>query len=72
MRLRELCNPVESCRVEGGPVPKQRIQAYLDPETAQEIKRLAEDGHRPESWELERIIRLGLQASQREKGEAKS
>lgn len=47
-------------------MPKQRIQAYLDPETAQEIKRLAEAGHRPESWELERIIRLGLQASQQD------
>jgi hypothetical protein len=44
-------------------MPKERIQAYLDPETAQEIRRRAEAGHRPESWELERLIRLGLKAS---------
>jgi len=47
-------------------VPKQRLQAYLDPEILQEVRRRAEAGHRPESWELERLIRLGLQASQRE------
>jgi hypothetical protein len=47
-------------------MPKQRVQAYLDPETAEEIRRLAEAGHRPESWELERLIRLGLKANQPE------
>lgn len=41
---------------------KQRVQVYLDPETAEEIRRRAEAGHRPESWEVERLVRLGLQA----------
>ena len=47
-------------------MPKQRLQAYLDPDILQEVRRRAEAGHRPESWELERLIRLGLQASQRQ------
>lgn len=42
---------------------RQRVQAYLEPELAEAIRKRAEDGHRPESWELERLIRLGLQAS---------
>lgn len=47
---------------------KQRFQVYLDPETAEEIKRRADVGHRPESWEVERLIRLGLQATSPEHG----
>lgn len=43
-------------------MPKQRVQVYLDQELAQEIRRRADEGHRPESWEVERLIRLGLQA----------
>jgi hypothetical protein len=43
---------------------KQRLQAYVDPEIAEEVRRRAEAGHRPESWELEQIIRRGLQATQ--------
>lgn len=41
---------------------KQRVQVYLDPETAEEVKRRTSAGHRPISWELERLIRLGLKA----------
>jgi hypothetical protein len=43
---------------------KQRIQAYLEPELAEQIRQRAEAGHRPESWEMERLIRLGLQATE--------
>lgn len=43
---------------------KQRIQAYLEPELADQIRQRAEAGHRPDSWELERLIRLGLQATE--------
>jgi hypothetical protein len=43
---------------------KQRLQAYLEPEIAEQIRQRAEDGHRPESWEVERLIRLGLKASE--------
>jgi hypothetical protein len=42
---------------------KQRLQAYVDPEIAEEVRRRAVAGRRPESWELEEIIRLGLQAT---------
>jgi len=42
---------------------RKRLQLYLDPELADEIRRRAETGHRPESWEVERLIRLGLHAS---------
>ena len=41
---------------------RKRLQLYLDPELADEIRRRADRGHRPESWEVERLIRLGLQA----------
>jgi hypothetical protein len=47
---------------------RQRVQAYLEPELAEVIRKRAEDGHRPESWELERLIRLGLQASSVQEG----
>jgi hypothetical protein len=43
---------------------KQRLQAYVDPEIAEEVRRRAEIGRRPESWELEDIIRRGLQPTQ--------
>jgi hypothetical protein len=43
---------------------KQRIQVYLEPVLAELIRQRAEAGHRPESWELERLIRLGLQATE--------
>ena len=45
---------------------RQRLQAYLDPELAATIRRRAEEGNRPESWEVEKLIRLGLQASEAE------
>lgn len=41
---------------------KQRVQVYLDAETAEEVKRRTSAGHRPVSWELEHLIRLGLKA----------
>jgi len=45
---------------------RRRLQAYLEPELAELIRQRAEDGHRPESWEIERLIRLGLQATDAE------
>ncbi len=47
---------------------KHRLQAYLEPELAELIRQRAEDGHRPESWELERLIRLGLKATEAAEG----
>lgn len=41
---------------------KVRLQAYVEPELAQQITQAAREGHRPESWELEQLLRLGLQA----------
>ena len=45
---------------------RKRLQLYLEPDLAELIRQRAEDGHRPESWEVERLIRLGLQATQAE------
>ena len=47
---------------------RRRLQAYLEPELADLIRQRAEDGHRPESWEVERLIRLGLQATEAAEG----
>jgi len=50
---------------------RRRLQAYLEPELADLIRQRAEDGHRPESWEVERLIRLGLQATEAAEGGSK-
>jgi hypothetical protein len=39
---------------------KERVQAYLDPDLAVEIKERALRGHRPESWEINYLLRLAL------------
>jgi hypothetical protein len=39
---------------------KERVQAYLDPDLAVEIKERAVRGHRPESWEINYLLRLAL------------
>ena len=41
---------------------KLRLQAYVDPELHEQVRRRAEAGHRPESWEVELLIRAGLEA----------
>jgi hypothetical protein len=43
---------------------KVRLQAYLDPSLVDRIRTQARDQHRPESWEVERLLTLGLQVSQ--------
>ena len=39
-----------------------RLQAYLPADIAEVIKLRAEQDERPESWELLRIIKLGIAA----------
>ena len=41
---------------------RARIQAYLEPELAEIIRRRAEEEDRPESREVTRLVRLGLEA----------
>jgi hypothetical protein len=43
---------------------KERVQAYLDPDIARAVRERAEQGRRPESWEINHLLRLGLQAGQ--------
>lgn len=43
---------------------KKRVQAYLEPDVAEAVRRSAEEGRRPESWEINDLLRLGLQAKQ--------
>ena len=43
---------------------KERVQAYLDPDVAEAVRQRAEQGRRPESWEINHLLRLGLQAGQ--------
>ncbi len=42
---------------------KFRLQAYVDSDLYAEIKARAEAGYRPESWEVERLIRAGLEVT---------
>lgn len=42
---------------------KARIQAYLDPDVAEAVRQRAEEGRRPESWEINHLLRLGLQSA---------
>ena len=44
-------------------VAKERLQAYLPPEIAERIRKRAAVAERPESWELLRVIKLGLKAA---------
>lgn len=41
---------------------RTRIQAYLDPELAELVRQRAEEEERPESREVTRLVRLGLEA----------
>ena len=41
---------------------KLRLQAYLDSELIEKIREHARANHRPESWEIERLLRLALEA----------
>lgn len=41
---------------------RARIQAYLEPELAEIIRRRAEEEDRPESREVTRLVQLGLEA----------
>ena len=41
---------------------RARIQAYLEPELAEIIRRRAEEEDRPESREVARLVQLGLEA----------
>lgn len=43
-----------------GTARKLRLQAYLDPELVEKIREHARANHRPESWEVERLLRLAL------------
>ncbi len=65
--LTESCNPRRLAELPDVAVNdrnrKLRLQVYVDPELHQQVKRRAEAGHRPESWELERLIRAGLEAN---------
>jgi hypothetical protein len=40
---------------------KRRLQAYLAPDLAERIRDNAQRHHRPESWEVERLLRLALE-----------
>ena len=42
---------------------KVRLQAYLPPDIAERIRKRAAVADRPESWELLRVIKLGLEAA---------
>lgn len=44
-------------------ITKVRLQAYLPPEIAERIRKRAVVADRPESWELLRVIKLGLEAA---------
>lgn len=48
---------------------RKRLQLYLEHDLAAEITRRAEEGHRPESWEVARLLRLGLEATERQEAE---
>lgn len=39
-----------------------RLQAYVPPELAERVRQHAVEGYRPESREVERLLRLGLAA----------
>lgn len=41
-----------------------RLQAYLPPDIADQIKQKAEAAQRPESWEVLRLLKVGLAADQ--------
>jgi hypothetical protein len=43
------------------PTRKLRLQAYLDPDLVEKIREQAQKNHRPESWEIERLLRLALE-----------
>lgn len=44
-------------------VPKKvRLQAYLDPVLAKKVRDNARANHRPESWEVERLLLKALES----------
>ena len=40
---------------------KRRLQVYLAPDLAERIRDNAQRQYRPESWEVERLLRLALE-----------
>jgi hypothetical protein len=41
---------------------KVRVQTYLDPKVVEAVKQRALEGRRPDSWEVEYLLRIALQS----------